>query len=453
MAFSRMTLVILVVLMLTAAVDGQARRQQDRRIQSAPAADAVGASEAPTGFDNETNGLVVQAIHDQNREVFEEVEGIEDGIGPVFNAQSCRECHLNPVSGAGSQISELRVAFSGRRRIEQLKRHREIRRSNRGFAIGLGDEYADPDISINFGRDTILARSLINDRAICPSVDFPNLSAQMSAPEDVTVRSNRMSLSILGDGFIEAIADEAIEKMAQEQCAGRDGICGQVNRVPVLEAPDTDLREVGRFGWKAQHASLLSFAADAYLNELGITSRFLPEEVTSVCDKVADPEDNDDDVDAFAEFMRATKAPPRHPELARLPEAQIGSETFEQIGCADCHVATFVTAQAGSIIHGGMFQVPEALGNKIIHPYSDFLLHNVGTGDGIIQGDASTANKIRTPPLWGLHTRPRMMHDGASVTVTDAVGRHGVEAKRAANRFFNLSPEEREQVILFLKSL
>jgi CxxC motif-containing protein (DUF1111 family) len=452
MAFSRITLAIIAFLMLTAAVESQGPRERGRRVTGAPTV-ADTAPEAPTGYDNETNGLVDQTIHDLNREVFDEVEGVVDGLGPVFNGQSCRECHLNTVSGAGSQITELRVAYSGQRRIEQRRRHRGSRSRGRRFAIGLGDAYADPDISINFGRNTIFGRSLINDRAICPNDDFPGLSAQMTAPEDVSVRSNRISLSILGDGFIEAIPDAAIKRVAQKQCARRDGICGQVNMVPILEAPDPDLREIGRFGWKAQHASLLSFAADAYLNEMGITSRLLPEEVTSVCDWVDDPEDDDDDVDTFAEFMRATKAPPRQPELAQQPDAQVGSEIFKQIGCANCHVTTFITSPAGSIIHGGMFEVPEALGNKIIHPYSDFLLHNVGTGDGIIQGDPSTENKMRTPPLWGLHTRSRLMHDGASANVTDAIWRHGAEARRVTRRFFDLSSDEREKVILFLKSL
>jgi hypothetical protein len=448
---SRITLVIAVFLMLPVAVESQGRRGRGREDKGAPAGVDT-ASEAPTGYDNETNGLVEQAIHDQNRDVFEEVEGVADGLGPTFNGQSCRECHLNPVSGAGSQITELRVAYSG----EQRRRHRGRGHGRKGqkFSLGLGDEYADPDILINYGRDTIFGRSLINDRAICPNGDFPGLSAQMKAPEDVTVRSNRLSLSILGDGFIEAIPDEAIQKVAQEQCAGRDGICGQVNMVPILEASEfPDLREIGRFGWKAQHASLLSFAADAYLNEMGITSPFLPEDVTFVCDQIDDPEDDGEDVAIFAEFIRATKAPPRHPELVQQPDAQVGSEIFEQIGCAVCHVTAFVTAPAGSIIHGGMFEVPEALGNKIIHPYSDFLLHDVGTGDGIIQGDPSTENKLRTPPLWGMHMRPRLMHDGASATVTDAIKRHGGEANPVTRRFFHLSSEEREKVILFLKSL
>jgi CxxC motif-containing protein (DUF1111 family) len=452
MAVARIIMTIAVLLLLAAAVESEGRRGR-RIVDMGTLMGADTASEAPTGYDNKTNGLVDQATHDQNRDVFDEVEGIEDGLGPVFNGQSCRECHINPVSGAGSQITELRVAYSGQRRIEQQNRHLRSGRRGQRFAIGLGDEYADPDILINYGRDTILGRSLINDRAICPSDDFPGLSAQMTAPEDVTVRSNRISLSILGDGFIEAIPDDAIKRVAIDQCARGDGICGQVNMVPILEAPDSDLREIGRFGWKAQHASLLSFAADAYLNEMGITSRFLREDVTSVCDSVDDPEGDDDDVAILAEFMRATKAPPRQSELVQQPDVQTGSEIFEQIGCSNCHVTTFVTAQAGSVIHGGTFKVPEALGNKIIHPYSDFLLHYIGTGDGIIQGDNSTEHKMRTPPLWGLHMRPRLMHDGDSATVTDAINRHGGEAKSVTRRFFKLSSEERQKMILFLDSL
>ena len=452
-----LSLIFTAVLLLTVAVAAESQVGRDTERTAGGGSGAVTSTsadapvEAPTGFDNQTNGLVEQSVHEQNRAVFDETESVEDGIGPVFNAQSCRTCHLNPVSGAGSQVTVLRVAYSGERRLEQEIRHRASGRKSQRFANGLGSDYADPDILINYGRDTIFGISLILDNAICPSADFPGLSAQMSAPEDVTVRANRLSLSILGDGFIEAIPDEAIEQVARQQCAGSDGICGQVNRVPILEAMGQE--GVGKFGWKAQHASLLSFAADAYLNEMGITTPLLPDEVTSVCDTVPDPEDDGIDVEIFAEFMRATKAPPRHPELAEQAASQTGVQIFEGIGCADCHVPTFVTAAAGTVINGGTFEVPEALGNKIIHPYSDFLLHDVGTGDGIIQGDPSTENKIRTPPLWGLHVRPRLMHDGDSATLTDAIMRHRGEASAVTNKFFSLSSQERESVMTFLKSL
>lgn len=143
---------------------------------------------------------------------------------------------------------------------------------------------------------------------------------------------------------------------------------GTVVLVPVLESGGAT--RIGRFGWKNQHASLESFSADAYLNEMGITSPLLPDENTSsgrdvsVYDTVADPEDDGVDVVAFANFMRSTKVPSRG---AITPEVEAGEAVFHQIGCATCHVAAIITAPTGTRINGGAFTVPPALGNKLIH--------------------------------------------------------------------------------------
>ena len=171
-------------------------------------------------------------------------------------------------------------------------------------------------------------------------------------------------------------------------------------------------------------------------------------------DEAADPEDDGSSVQRFAEFMRATKAPPRDAALAATPDALAGSILFDEVGCAICHVRTMVTAPAGTSINGGMFTVPAALGNKIIHPFGDFLLHDVGTGDGIVQnGGESTRNKLRTPPLWGLRTRSRLMHDGLSLTVSDAILRHRGEALHVMNAYRNLSATQTQQLLTFLRSL
>ena len=123
--------------------------------------------------------------------------------------------------------------------------------------------------------------------------------------------------------------------------------------------------------------------------------------------------------------MRATKVPPRGAITATVTA---GEQVFARIGCATCHVASITTAPADTSINGGAMIVPAALGNKVIHPYSDFLLHDVGTGDGIpIQPTAEfadTANRMRTAPLWGLRTRNRMMHDGTALTPEEAILRH-----------------------------
>jgi CxxC motif-containing protein (DUF1111 family) len=393
------------------------------------------AQEAPTGFDNETNGLVDAATHAADLESFDEAEEIDEGLGPLYNAQACRECHQTPISGAASQVTELRVGH--------------VNRFGR---------FINPDIPINNGGEVIFARSLVNDRAICPSAAFPNVHVQQRVPRGENVRTERMSLSTLGDGYIEAIASRTIKQIASEQCRRTRGtICGEVLIVPVLEAAGR--ARVGRFGWKGQHASVLSFSADAYLNEMGITSSLLPADVTSLCDTVADPEDavGDDglgDIDRFARFMRATKAPPRDAAVATSPDALAGEALFAQIGCANCHVPALVTAPPGSVVNAGAFTVPDALGNKRIHPYSDFLLHDVGTGDGIVQnGPPSTARKVRTPPLWGLRMRSRLMHDGQTVTLDDAALRHRGEASGVSDAYSRLRPQERQQIAAFLASL
>jgi CxxC motif-containing protein (DUF1111 family) len=216
---------------------------------------------------------------------------------------------------------------------------------------------------------------------------------------------------------------------------------------------------VARFGWKNQHASLLSFAGDAYVNEQGVTNRLFPVDTTTLCKTTADPEDHPDangmaDIDHFAQFMRASKAPARDTTLAATLAAQVGSDIFHRIGCDTCHVAFIITAPAGSVINGGAFTVPDALGNKIIHPYSDFLLHNVGTGDGIVQnGGPRTALKLRTPPLWGVRLRSRLLHDGRALTFDDAIEAHGGEAAGVAHNFQQLSQQEQQQLLTFLKSL
>jgi CxxC motif-containing protein (DUF1111 family) len=319
--------------------------------------------------------------------------------------------------------------------------------------------------------------------------------------------------------------------------------------VPILEAPG--VQRVGRFGWKDQHASLLSFAGDAYLNEMGITNRLQPKEVTTVSNppvtpssqpdpnKVTEPnslpdpaDGNREDIDHFARFMRAMKVPPRDASKDS-PIVMRGSALFQSIGCAKCHQATMVTLPAGTAINGGTFVVTSALGDKTIHPYSDFLLHNVGTGDGIpiapvehfgeprakqlmandarllnmapqrmmdplalgpsdkpamgaratpsnarafaaqAQCDAKarwredktpegsqfyrsmqcTANRLRTPPLWGLHMRTRFMHDGQSTQLTDAIERHKVEAAGVVAKFKKLRAADKTALIAFLRSL
>ena len=390
----------------------------------------IGATEAPAGFDNVTNGFTSQADFDADRAVFEERDEIAKGLGPVYNAQSCAECHQSPVTGAGSQVSELRA----------------------GHLDGAGNFVDAP------------GGSLINDRAI-------NAAIQELVPGAENIRTFRMSTNALGDGFVEAINSNTLLAIANAQPGQSNGqIAGQFIQVPVLEAPG-NVRG-GRFGWKNQNSSLLSFSADAYLNEVGITNRLLLTENTSMgnsvaaYDTVSDTtlcadgsgricgEDPEQDIEAFARFMRSTKAPPRDTALAATADAIAGSNLFNAIGCNICHVTSITTSSVGTVINGGALTVDAALGNKIIHPYSDFLLHNIGTGDGIVQnGGPATRNKLRTQPLWGVRTHDRHMHDGATLTFNESILRHAGEAAGVTANYQSLSTTQQNQIITFLKSL
>jgi len=392
-------------------------------VLAAPMVYAVTATEAPAGFDNLTNGFTTQTQMDLDRANFDDREQIADGLGPVYNAQACAECHQNPVSGATSQITELRA----------------------GTVDVNGNNFTNPP-----------GGSLINDRAINAAIQERLTTAQ-------NLVDTRSSLNILGDGFVEAIADATFTSIQTAQPSGRKGT---IIRVPVSEAAAGTTR-IARFGWKNQHASLLSFAADAYLNEMGITSPLQPTENTSfgnsvaAYDTVPDPEDaatvaapHGPDIEAFVRFMRSTKAPSRDTALAATADSVAGANLFHSIGCDSCHTATIQTAPAGTVINGGTFTVPASLGDKIIHPYSDFMLHDVGTGDGIVQnGGTVSAYKMRTPPLWGLRTRPRFMHDLFNTTRFNAILRHTNEAEPVIQNYINLSTAQQNQIGTFLNSL
>jgi CxxC motif-containing protein (DUF1111 family) len=463
---------------------------------------ADGAQEAPGGFDNKTNGFEDQAAFDKDRKTFEEVEAIDDGLGPVYNATSCVGCHQNPVSGSGSQVVEIRA---GRRK---------------------PDAHDPSPRKVKFEESP--GGSVIHQRAIDPAIQ------EYVLPED-RVRTFRLSTNILGNGFVEVIPDERILEIRREQ--SRHGMQGFAVVVPVAVEmkPGTDgvpapvlVERIGRFGWKCQEASLLNFSSGAYLVEMGITNPLQPKESlsngrdVSKFDKVPDPEDKlvdpDDpqkkvhpfgaDVEAFTRFLRSTGVPPRDASVAVEDDVRKGEALFhETLGCAICHYPSYTTPLAGTPIQtldqkpgSDLAAVPDALGNKVIHPYSDFLLHDVGTGDGIAQTqhadlpprgienlrkipadiktregilridaspgqgsrrvleeepglDQRTVNMIRTAPLWGLRARPQLMHDGLSLTIDDAIRRHRGQAEGVRLKYVELSQAQKDQLIAFLKSL
>jgi CxxC motif-containing protein (DUF1111 family) len=269
-------------------------------------------------------------------------------------------------------------------------------------------------------------------------------------PANANVVATRIPLAIFGDGLIEAIPDEAIRALADNPGRNPDNIRG---RAAIVRDPASGLQRVGRFGWKAQQATLLGFAGDAYLFEMGITNDLFPNETATgltaaqlaACDTVADPEDKRDAVtgrrgiDNFANFMRFLAPPARLPGTA---DTARGEQLFQGIGCGACHRPVMQT---------GPNTIP-ALDRRPVALYSDLLLHDIGTGDGIAQG-AAGPNEMRTPPLWGLRLRKQLLHDGSALDPESAIERHGGEAARVRDRYRNMPQRDQHSLVLFLGTL
>lgn len=343
---------------------------------------------------------------------FLEVETVEEGLGPAFNATSCAACHNVPAIGGVSPIAEVRA---GRRL---------------------------PDGRFEPLDDT--GESLFHLFSI------PTHGCQPVIPPEANVIARRVPVPLFGAGLIEAIDDDTLIVLASRQAAGRDGVSG---RAAIITDRGTGQRRVGRFGWKAQHATLLAFGADAYRNEMGITNALFPTELAMgvdaermrLCDPIPDPEDLVDrrtrrrGIDNFASFMRLLAPVGR----AGVDDRTIaGERVFNAIGCATCHVPVLETGPHANPLFN----------RRPVPLFSDLLLHDIGTGDGIAQG-AAGPGEIRTPALWGLRFRRPLLHDGSAATVADAVRRHGGEAALARRAIERLRQEEWAALLAFLHSL
>jgi CxxC motif-containing protein (DUF1111 family) len=345
-----------------------------------------------------------QAAFDEGKDAFQEVERPRDGLGPIFNGTSCAQCHSNPAVGGDSNIVETRFGTTDKNKFDAL-----------------GD----------------LGGSLIQSQGIGRVGGCMFTFVGEVVPPEATIVTGRKTTPLFGLGLVDAVPDSTFENLRQNG--------GKVNRV--LD-PVSRSRKIGKFGWKAQVSSLFVFSGDAYLNEMGITSPFFPNEqcpngdcsMMAGCDLVADPEDNGDDVLAFTNFMTLLAPIPRG---TITPSVTAGEVVFNRIGCAGCHVSSLTTGTSSIA----------ALNQVTFHPYSDFLLHHMGAlGDGIEQGKAA-GDEMRTAPLWGLRFRSRFLHDARATTHPAAIEAHDGAAKEAAQAFGRLTAADRQALLDFLGSL
>lgn len=343
---------------------------------------------------------------------FTEVETSEEGLGPAFNGTSCAVCHNSPAIGGTSPILEVRAATT----------------DAEGYFKAL-----------DHSGETLMHL-----------FSTPSHGCQPKIPVSATVIAHRAAIPLFGAGLIEAIPDDTLLGLADPTDDNRDGVSG---RAAVVIDLLTGAPRVGRFGWKSQHATLLVFGADAYRNEMGITNDFFRQEsafavapdAMRVCDPLPDPEDRRDPftgkrgIDNFERFMQLL-APIARGSVGAAE--QQGGQIFEAIGCAQCHVPTLETGRSDNPVFD----------RRPVPLFSDLLLHDIGTGDGIRQA-AALENEIRTPALWGLRFRRPLLHDGSAATVDAAVRRHAGEAMLATRGFQQLSDAERALLLAFLGSL
>jgi CxxC motif-containing protein (DUF1111 family) len=348
-----------------------------------------------------------RAAFDDGLDDFTEVETVTAGLGPVFNERSCAACHTTPAIGGGSN-TRMVTRFA---------------RRNGGV----------------FDPLTSLGGSLVQDHAIGPPDGSPHPFRPERVPPIATIVVHRRTTPLFGLGLVEATPDATFLALA-----ARADVPGRVNLVDNFRA---GMKTVGRFGWKAQVPSLFQFAGDAYLNEMGITSADFPNESCPQgnCAELAfnpAPGINDDGsgVAALAQFMALLAPPPR---AAQTRDVNDGEALFERVGCAACHVST---------LHTGSNPIA-ALDRKTYHPYSDFLIHDMGAlGDGLEMGDAKGA-EMRTAPLWGLRFLSAYLHDGRATTLDAAILAHDGQARAARDRFAALSARDKARLTAFLNSL
>ncbi len=343
---------------------------------------------------------------------FEEVEGVDDGLGPVFNDVAV--CQV-PHGGRGG------------------------RRQQRMFVTRFGRMvHGQFDPMTQFGGTLIQ----VNGIGKFGAFDFVG----EVVPPQATIVAKRRTIPLFGLGLVDAVPDAFFFALAQAQRNVSPDCAGQV---AVVTDVASGQQRVGKFGWKCQNATLLTFSGDAYLNEMGVTTPMFPDEncPQGNCALLAgdpaptNPNDSDNsDLTRLNDFMTLLGPPPPGPSS---PTTRAGGQVFQAIGCAECHVPTLATGPSAI----------RALNHVNFQPYSDFLLHDMGSlNDGIAQG-AAAGNQMRTAPLWGLRLATSFLHDGRANSITNAVLAHDGQGAMSQMRFKSLDPTHKAQLLAFLNAL
>jgi len=397
-----------------------------------------------------------------------------DGLGPLFNARGCQNCHLKdgrghpPLSAdvpfdSGSMLVRLSVPAATPEDREKIEAHSVNSIPDPTYGGQLQDHAiqgvkAEGKLEVDYEEQpvTLAGGEVVNLRA--PKYQIVDLGYGPLSP-DIMI-SPRVAPQMIGLGLLEAVPEEQILANAVTEGEEKDGISGKPNRVWSREHEKLML---GRFGWKAGVPTIAQQAAEAFAGDIGLSTTMMPFPSGDCTEKQPDclnaphgssprhqnVEVGDELFDLVTFYSQNLAVPPRRD--AGDPEILKGKELFYQSGCAGCHNPKFRTGEVPGQPH---------LSNQLIYPYTDMLLHDMGAGlaDHRPEGEAS-GYEWRTPPLWGIgltetvsgHTL--FLHDGRARNITEAVLWHGGEAQAARDAFAALPKEDRDRLVAFVNSL
>ncbi len=352
-----------------------------------------------------------------------------DGLGPVFVATSCDQCHV----GDGKGHPTFSLTRFGRPGLTSF------------------------DPMVEFGGPQLQHRAVLGH-------------TPETLPDEATGVTVLMPPAVTGLGYLDAVDDTTLIRLSDPHDTDGDGVSGRlqlvdpsdfVKEVVALEraqgkGTQVEGRHIGRFGKKASAVNLLHQTVGAYLQDMGITSDLLPEDLfnpalgSRTADETADPEVPSSVVSNVVFYLKTLRIPARRDEGD--PDVLAGEGVFNTVGCVTCHVSPLRTGHSDIA----------PLNRVEFHPYTDLLLHDMGPelDDGYTEGEVATTAEWRTPPLWGISIQDRFqggqafyMHDGRAQTLREAIELHGGEGSRSRTRFRELPPAKQDQLLRFLRSL
>ena len=333
-----------------------------------------------------------------------------EGLGPLYNQDRCSSCHDLPTSGG-----------HGAEPVTKATRYTE----QEGCSL-----------LPEFGGD--LFQQIVSDLGRAQGL------TPEAIPSSATAATNIVPPPLYGLGLVDAVADEAIRAREDPEDTDEDGISGR--------AMVDEEGRVGRFGWKAQHATLAGFVEEAARLEMGLTTPVHPAEelaagqsIPAAADPAADPELDEGFLVALQDYLTYLAPPVRRPLPAEVAADDIaeGGRIFAFAGCDQCHVPTVTTANSDN----------PALDRRTFRIYSDLLLHDLGPDMSDTCAPHAGPSEWRTAPLVGLGLRAVFLHDGRAQTLSNAIELHGGEAEQARDTFRRLNQQSRDQLLAFLRSL